>query len=141
MFPDNLTRAEAQARSALLSTSRYAVEVDLSGAGLPDPTREFVSTTTISFTGRGTGSTHLDLIASSVRSATLDGVPLDPAGFVASRLPLEVTPGEHELTGSWDAATRRAAGTVLDGLGLDDDLQAEGSWTGLMAAAAVRGRD
>ncbi|GAA1431530.1 aminopeptidase N [Microlunatus lacustris] len=98
MFPDNLTRAEAQARSALLSTSRYAVEVDLSGAGLPDPTREFVSTTTISFTGRGTGSTHLDLIASSVRSATLDGVPLDPAGFVASRLPLEVTPGEHELT-------------------------------------------
>jgi hypothetical protein len=46
-----------------------------------------------------------------------------------------------ELTGRWDAATRRAAGTVLDGLGLDDDLQAEGSWTGLMRAAAARGRD
>ena len=46
-----------------------------------------------------------------------------------------------ELTGSWDAATRRAAGTVLDQLGLDDDLQAEGSWTGLMSAAAARGRD
>ena len=46
-----------------------------------------------------------------------------------------------ELTGRWDAATRRAAATVLDGLGLDDDLQAPGSWTGLMSAAAVRGRD
>jgi aminopeptidase N len=98
MFPDNLTRAEAQARSALLSTSRYAVEVDLSGAGLPDPTREFVSTVTISFTGKSAGSTHLDLIAASVRSASLDGVALDPGSFAASRLPLEVTPGEHELT-------------------------------------------
>ncbi|GAA1431533.1 hypothetical protein GCM10009616_18880 [Microlunatus lacustris] len=46
-----------------------------------------------------------------------------------------------ELTGRWDGETSRAAATVLDGLGLDDDLQAEGSWTGLMGAAAVRGRD
>ena len=97
MFPDNLTRAEAQARAALLRPSRYAVEVDLSGAGLPEPERAFVSRTTLSFTGLGTGSTHLDLIASSVSSATLDGVTLDPASFVDSRLPLEVTPGEHEL--------------------------------------------
>jgi aminopeptidase N len=98
MFPDNLTRAEAQHRSRLLRTFRYAVEIDLSGAGLAEPTQEFVSRSTIHFTGRGTGSTHLDLIASSVRSATLDGVALDPGSFVASRLPLEVTPGEHELT-------------------------------------------
>ena len=42
-----------------------------------------------------------------------------------------------ELTGRWDTATSRAAATVLEGLGLDDDLQAEGSWTGLMSAAAV----
>jgi aminopeptidase N len=98
MFPDNLTRAEAQHRSELLGTSRYEVEVDLSGKGLAEPTREFVSTTTVHYSGRATGSTHLDLIASSVRSARLDGVELDPAAFVASRLPLEVTPGEHELT-------------------------------------------
>jgi aminopeptidase N len=98
MFPDNLTRAEAQQRSRLLLTSRYQVEVDLSGSGLAEPTSEFVSTTTISFTGRENGSTHLDLIASSVRSARLDGVDLDPASFVDSRLPLEVTPGQHQLT-------------------------------------------
>jgi hypothetical protein len=46
-----------------------------------------------------------------------------------------------ELTGRWDTATRRAAAAVLDELGLDDDLQATASWTGLMGAAAVRGRD
>ncbi|MFL6064108.1 MAG: aminopeptidase N [Friedmanniella sp.] len=98
MFPDNLTRAEAQHRSGLLATSRYRVEVDLSGSGVGEPDREFVSTTTIHYTGRSTGTTHLDLIASSVRSASLDGVDLDPAGFADSRLPLQVTPGEHELT-------------------------------------------
>src|SRR4051794_7380367 len=98
MFPDNLTRAEAQHRSGLLVTSRYRVEVDLSGMGVGEPDREFVSTTTIHYTGRSTGTTHLDLIASSVRSASLDGVDLDPAGFADSRLPLQVTPGEHELT-------------------------------------------
>ena len=98
MFPDNLTRAEAQHRSGLLRTSSYAIEMDLSGADVAEPTREFLSTATIRFTGRGTGSTHLDLIASSVRSATLDGVALDPAGFADSRLPLAVTPGEHELS-------------------------------------------
>jgi aminopeptidase N len=98
MFPDNLTRAEAQYRSSLLSTSRYAVEVDLWSAGLPDPTLEFLSTVTIRYAGLGTGSTHLDLIASAVRSASLDGAPLDPGSFADSRLPLEVTPGEHELT-------------------------------------------
>ena len=97
MFPANLTRAEAQHRSGLLATSRYALEIDLSRSGPGDPTT-FVSTSTLRYTGLGTGETHVDLIAESVRSATLDGVALDPAGFAGSRLPLPVTPGEHELT-------------------------------------------
>ncbi len=45
-----------------------------------------------------------------------------------------------ELTGRWDTPTRRAAAAVLSELGVDDDLQAPGSWTALMSAAAVRGR-
>ena len=98
MFPDNLTRDEAQHRSGLLSTTRYRVEIDLSGRGLDSPTTHFLSTSTISFAGLGSGSTHLDLIADSVRSATLDGAELDPASFADSRLPLEVTPGEHDLS-------------------------------------------
>jgi len=46
-----------------------------------------------------------------------------------------------ELTGEWDSATRTAAGQVLDRLGLDDAMDAPGSWTGFLAASASRGRD
>ncbi|WP_375423969.1 aminopeptidase N [uncultured Friedmanniella sp.] len=98
MFPDNITRAEATSRSELLATSRYTVEIDLSGRDLDQPTAHFVSTSTVFYTGRGSGLTHVDLIAESVRSVTLDGVALDASSFSGSRLPLEVTPGEHELT-------------------------------------------
>jgi len=44
------------------------------------------------------------------------------------------------LSGSWDGATRRAVGPVLERLGLDDDLTADGSWAGLMDASAALGR-
>jgi aminopeptidase N len=98
MFPDNITRAEAAHRSSLLATSRYTIEIDLSGRGLASPTTHFVSTSTIHYTGRAAGQTHVDVIAESVRSVTLDGTPLDPGSFTGSRLSLEVTPGEHELT-------------------------------------------
>ena len=46
-----------------------------------------------------------------------------------------------ELSGRWDTATRRAAGRVLDGLGLADDLARPASWQGFLAASAARGRD
>ena len=46
-----------------------------------------------------------------------------------------------ELGGRWDTATRRAAGAVLDRLGLADDLTDPGSWSGFLAASAARGRD
>jgi len=46
-----------------------------------------------------------------------------------------------ELTGEWDSATRTAAGQVLDRLGLDDAMNAPGSWSGFLAASAARGRD
>ena len=97
MFPDNLTRAEAQARAALIGTDTYAVHVDLSGREVEDPTTLFTSSSRIRFTAREAGSLHVDLIAERVRAAELDGVALDPATFVDSRLPFDVTPGEHEL--------------------------------------------
>ena len=46
-----------------------------------------------------------------------------------------------ELTGTWDAATRKAAGQVLDRIGLDDSMSASGSWSGFLAASVARGRD
>ena len=97
MFPDNLTRAEAQARAALIGTHTYAVHVDLSGREVADPTTLYTSSSRIRFTAREAGSLHVDLIAERVRAAELDGVALDPATFVDSRLPFDVTPGEHEL--------------------------------------------
>ena len=98
MFPDNLTRAEAQARAALIQTTAYRVEVDLGGRDVERADSQFLSSSTVTFTARRSGRLHIDLIADSVRSATLDGVPLDPASFVGSRLPFEVSAGEHELT-------------------------------------------
>ncbi|HEX8487916.1 MAG TPA: aminopeptidase N, partial [Propionibacteriaceae bacterium] len=97
MFPDNLTRSEARARSELLDTHTYRVLVDLSGRDVAEPDATFVSTTEIAFTARDAGSTHLDLIGDGVRSARLDGALLDPGSFADSRLPFEVTPGPHRL--------------------------------------------
>ncbi len=98
MFPDNLTRAEAMARSALIETSHYRIEIDLSGREVADPAVTFRSTTTISFRARDAGSLHVDAIADRVIAATLDGAELDPGSFAASRLPVDVTAGDHELT-------------------------------------------
>ena len=52
MFPDNLTRAEAQERAALIETESYAVEIDLSGRSVTEPTEQFRSTATLTFAAR-----------------------------------------------------------------------------------------
>ncbi|MCW2802317.1 MAG: pepN [Propionibacteriaceae bacterium] len=97
MFPDNLRRDEALARSELIQTSSYHVLVDLTPDDLDDPEATFKSTSTATFTARSSGQLHIDLIGRSVLSATLDGNELDPAAFADSRLPFEVTAGDHEL--------------------------------------------
>ncbi|MFT3832498.1 MAG: aminopeptidase N [Micropruina sp.] len=91
MYPANITRDEAHARSRLLTTSRYQVTVDLTGSPVT-----FTSTSTIAFRSAG-GSTFVDLIADSIIDATLDGVALDTAGFNGERLAFEVAEGEHAL--------------------------------------------
>ena len=97
MFPDNLTRAETRARAALIDTDSYQVTIDLTGRGVADPTSQFLSTSAVSFTAGRPGRLHIDLIADTVTSASLDGSDLDPQSFAASRLPLDVAPGEHRL--------------------------------------------
>ncbi|MCW3158247.1 aminopeptidase N [Micropruina sonneratiae] len=91
MYPANITRDEARSRSALLSTDRYHVTVDLTGS----PTT-FTSTTTITFTSE-VGRTFVDLIADSIIDATLDDTPLDTTGFDGERLGLDIRAGEHTL--------------------------------------------
>ncbi|HEV8024044.1 MAG TPA: aminopeptidase N, partial [Candidatus Nanopelagicales bacterium] len=75
---ENITRAEAKERSALIATDAYSVDLDLSGAG-----STFRSTTTCIFTCVEPGaSTWIDLIADSVESISLNGTELNPATAV-----------------------------------------------------------
>ncbi|MCX5378944.1 aminopeptidase N [Streptomyces sp. NBC_00091] len=88
-----LTRNEAQLRAQLLDVHNYAVGLDLMHG---DET--FESSTTIRFTARADGDTFVELKPDELRSATLDGRPLDPAALTGNRLPLTgLTAGPHEL--------------------------------------------
>jgi aminopeptidase N len=83
--PASLTRDEAATRSALLHVERYDVHVDLRGLVDGD---EWAATSTISFSCTEPGaSTFADCVADVV-TATLNGVPLDPATCQLGRLPL-----------------------------------------------------
>ncbi|MFI9149018.1 aminopeptidase N [Streptomyces sp. NPDC053367] len=91
-----LTRDEAQTRAQLLDVHRYHVDLDLTTG---DDT--FDSRTRISFTvreGQDRTDTFVELKPDRLRSASLDGQPLDPDSLDGNRLPLKnLTPGEHEL--------------------------------------------
>ncbi|MFI1361564.1 aminopeptidase N [Streptomyces griseochromogenes] len=88
-----ITRDEAQLRAQLLDVHRYTIELDLTTG---DET--FGSRTVIRFGARSDGDTFVELKPAELRSATLDGQPLDPESFHDDRLPLRnLTAGEHEL--------------------------------------------
>lgn len=101
MYPANITRAEAAARSEQIAAHSYDISVDLSGRprlGVEyDPSHCFVSTTTIRFTSRG-GESWLNLIAEQLISATLDGRTLAETSLQDHRLGFATEPGEHEIT-------------------------------------------
>ncbi|MFJ2604489.1 aminopeptidase N [Streptomyces sp. NPDC087425] len=95
-----LTRDEAQTRAKLLDVRRYTIDLDLTSG---DDT--FDTRTVIRFTARTDADTFVELIPAELRSATLDGHPLDPATLAGNRLPLTgLTAGDHEL--HIDAAMR-----------------------------------
>ncbi|MEU6475753.1 aminopeptidase N [Streptomyces sp. NPDC047017] len=91
-----LTRDEAQTRAQLLDVHRYTVDLDLTGG---DDT--FGSLTTVRFTvraGQDATDTFIELKPAELRSATLDGQPLDPGALTENRLALKnLAPGAHEL--------------------------------------------
>ncbi|WP_086561881.1 aminopeptidase N [Streptomyces africanus] len=88
-----LTRDEAQTRAGLLDVHRYTIELDLTTG---DET--FDSRTLIRFGARADGDTFVEVKPAELRSATLDGQPLDPETLDGNRLPLKnLTAGEHEL--------------------------------------------
>jgi aminopeptidase N len=90
----SLTRTEAEERAALIEVTRYDIAVDLRGL-LEGEVLEAVST--ITFTCREPGAaTFVDCVA-DVRSATLNGVALDPATASEGRLPLPDLRAENVL--------------------------------------------
>ncbi|MEU1292928.1 aminopeptidase N [Streptomyces sp. NPDC005840] len=88
-----LTRDEAQTRAKLLDVRRYTIDLDLTSG---DET--FDALTVIQFTARADADTFVELKPAELRSATLDGHPLDPGTLTGNRLPLTgLTAGDHEL--------------------------------------------
>ncbi|TAJ47203.1 MAG: aminopeptidase N [Herbiconiux sp.] len=71
---ENLTRAEARERAAIVDTTSYDVVLDLTTG--PET---FRSTTTIVFTATPGASTFVDAITRTVHAVTLNGESLDPA--------------------------------------------------------------
>ena len=101
MPAQNLTRAEAAERSALVSVETYDVALDLTQG----PTT-FRSVTTVRFTATAPGSTFLDLIAEDVHRVTVNGTDVDPDDvFADSRVRLDaLAAGVNEVTVEADCA-------------------------------------
>jgi len=87
----SLQRAEAEQRRELLDVVSYDVRLDLAASE-----STFDSVTTIRFRSAG-GPTFLDVKPVALRSARLDGTPLDVGTLERGRLPLPTSAGEHEL--------------------------------------------
>jgi aminopeptidase N len=102
----NLTREQAAQRAALLDVTSYQIELDLTDGGGKPGAGTFGSRTTVRFTARTPGaSTWIDLRAAEVRSATLNGVPLDLSDYdEGTGLPLTGLAAANELV--VDAACR-----------------------------------
>ncbi|MEQ4301535.1 aminopeptidase N [Plantactinospora sp. B6F1] len=80
----NLTQVEATERGRLLDVTGYDIRLDLSSAGRGAQARTFRSTTEVRFRCAEPGaSTFIEVAADSVRSATLNGSPVDLSGWSA----------------------------------------------------------
>ncbi|MFN8170111.1 MAG: aminopeptidase N [Candidatus Nanopelagicales bacterium] len=102
----NITRAEAAERSTLVSDVSYDVHVDLRGVQASDATT-FASTSTVRFTAVPGASTWIDVVAPSLRSAVLNGTPVDLGGFDGTRLQLTGLAETNELVIEADCAYMR----------------------------------
>jgi len=80
----NLTEVEATERARLLDVTGYDVSLDLSSAGRAADSRTFRSVTQVRFRCAEPGATtFIEVAADSVRSATLNGAPVDLTGWSA----------------------------------------------------------
>ena len=81
MVAPNLTRDQASERSAIIGETKYAIVLDLTdGEGNPGE-KTFRSLTTITFAATAGASTFVDIVAGTIRSATLNGTALDTTSY------------------------------------------------------------
>jgi aminopeptidase N len=108
---ENLSRAEAAERAALLRVESYEVHLDLTATPSSD---RYGTRTVVVFECRSGGAdTFIEHDVPGWESATLDGVPLDLGTVAGNRLPLTgLAGGRHEL------AVRATAGCTVTGEGL-----------------------
>jgi aminopeptidase N len=103
----NLTRDEAQARSALIRVASYQVDLDLTAPGGGDVT--FDSVTVVSFDcGTPGASTFVDLTAPAVREITLNGAPVGLGAFDGDRIALDGLAASNVLRVSAECAYSRS---------------------------------
>ncbi|BDY33122.1 aminopeptidase N [Mycolicibacterium mageritense] len=77
----NLTREQAVERAALVTVDNYRIVLDLTdGEGQPSEST-FRSTTTVEFDALPGADTIIDLAAERIRSATLNGQPIDVSEY------------------------------------------------------------
>jgi aminopeptidase N len=88
----SLTRAEALARAAVLDVDAYEVDLDLTAGA-----ERFGSRTTIRFAAEPGATTFVEVKPAQLRSAALNGTPLDPASLADGRLPLSGLAAVNEL--------------------------------------------
>ena len=90
---ENLTRAEASERAAIVDVQSYDVALDLTTGATT-----FASTTVVRFAATDGASTFVDLVAPAVREVVLNGRALDPAEvFSDSRIALDGLAAQNEL--------------------------------------------
>lgn len=81
MSAPNLTRDQAIERASTVQVENYRIELDLTdGAGQPGE-QTFFSRSTVTFTATAGASTFIDIVARGVRSAVLNGTPIDVADY------------------------------------------------------------
>lgn len=96
---ENLTRAEAEERAALVAVESYDIALDLTTGD-----EVFRSTTTVRFTATEGASTFIDHISRTVHSVTLNGTELDASAVNDGvRIQLDGLAAENELVVVSDA--------------------------------------
>jgi len=76
-----LTRDQAAERAALVTVDNYRIDLDLTDGNGAAGERTFRSVTTVTFSALAGADTVIDIAADTVRSATLNGLPIDVSGY------------------------------------------------------------